>query len=69
MGIEVFTNQVCHKILGSRERDTKGRNAVVAIFAEVNCLWRSAATEEKAIFCTKQDFKAQKQYSRTKMGI
>lgn len=69
MGIEVFINQICHKILRSRERDTKGRNAVVAISAEVNCLWRSAETEEKAIFYTKQDFKAQKQYSRMKMGI
>ena len=44
------------------------RNEVVAIFAEVNCLWRSAETEERAFFYTKQDFKAQKQYSRKKMG-
>lgn len=67
MGIEVFTNQICRKILRSRERDTKGRNTVVAIFAEVNCFWRSAETEEKAIFYSKQDFKAQEQYSKKKI--
>ena len=67
-GIEVFTNQICHKILRNRERGTKGRDTVVAIFAEVNCFWRSAETEEKATFYTQQDFKAQKQYLRKKMG-
>lgn len=46
----------------------KGKRHLHAYLQEVNYEWRSTDTEEEAIFCIKQDFKAQKLYSRMKMG-